>query len=306
MSTYFRLLGRYGFPLWGTLLLGTILFFLMYIMATLLFYLVCFLFLLIAGGSAAAMESAVTDPDMLAATFGPVAVIGLILLFILYYVSLFFIMSFHMAGSHGMINQVALDETFSLKTYFITGFLYFWKMSLQFLLISIFFIPVVLVLAMMRIFLIPFEGTPLFDTLTTIILIGFLVVYLFYLLAVLFAPTILTVENMGPWKSLKHSFRLFFKSFGKVFVTGVFTLVPYLLYIGVFTLAIALLGPAGDSPSGLKILSIFLFLFLFGLIFPLIQAAMMLVPALRYKMHFRHWVAPPSSESATEPGIQSN
>lgn len=301
MVTYFQLFGRHGLKMWGTFLLGTLMAQVINMIMAVIFYFVgAAVFLASIGLNLEDLQSG-TSPEEMFSGFEPGAFLVVILLLLLWIILQSFVSCFQMAGSYGMASEAVLDGSTSIGTYFQTGFRYFWKFFLQCILILLFSLPL----------LIPFGladlGILFSDEVGSTIGLGiswfFWFVFggglLMYFFSVMFAPVILTSENMGPWQSLRYSFQFTYRSFGKVFGTGLLNTLILLPFAVIFILLSLLMVPQGEEASLAAIGSTLLFILLTFLLAPLAQAAVLLMTALRYKIHLRKIVVPEAHELET-------
>ncbi|OYD08333.1 hypothetical protein [Paludifilum halophilum] len=292
MSTYFSLLKKNGLKMWGTFLLGHVITNTVFFIFYLLWYLIGLIFVF---GGLATMNVSSLSPEELESAMAPGAIIFAVIWFVILMLFSGFTSSFQVAGSYGMVNEAVLDGTTYFNTFFTAGFRYMFKLFGQFVLIMLLMIPISLPIIVLEVIFFLIGNTDL--TPLALILEGLIgiIIYPLFFLAVLFAPIILTAENKGPWKSIKISFRLFIKSFGKVFVTALSMLAAFIPY-GIFGFLMVLLFLPADGAdesvmAGLILISILLYLLML-VSFPFFQAAAMIAASLRYKMYLRPMVVP--------------
>lgn len=264
------------------------------------FYLI-FFFLLIAiiGAGGAAMGDALTGDDP-AALGEAVAGLGAGLLILVLIGTLFFIVlsifiySFLFAGSYSMVNEIALDGTSSFGTYFSSGFRFFGRMFFHLILMGLLLIPFSIPALVGEALVIwsHFNGSQTGVALWGIVaILGWIFVGIVNLGA-MHGPVILTAENKGAWESLKLSYKVTVKSFGKAFVTIVSVIGAVIAYYVVFGLPMMLSAAfASEDNIGAALLYL-LFLGLFLLTLPFAQMAFQLIVSLRYKWYLRKWVVP--------------
>ncbi|QKG84028.1 hypothetical protein GXN76_05775 [Kroppenstedtia pulmonis] len=302
MSTYFQLLKQNGLKFWGTFLLG-------YLAVITIDYIVTLIvmvlgFLILFGGAAIGtqmIDSLSSSPEAIFTAIGaPGFLIGYFLFLLMIILTSSFFLSYYYAGSFSMVNEVVLDGSTSMATFFNSGFRYwirmFWLSCLSLLLGLLVLIPV---------FLIDLTSL-LFDNSSVILIyliieyiIGFILLSLLGL-SLLFAPVIMTAENKGAWESIRLSINIFRKSFGKVFVTALGMIVtfgvPVILFLGaIFTLfTISEAAPELEVVTLIMLIGVYI---LFYLSSPFLQAASILIASLRYKMYFRPMVVPAAYET---------
>ena len=301
MESYFELFRRHGLKLWVSFFVGSL-------AATVVAGIFAFLIFLIGGialfSSAGDVFSALEEafdpfaPDpaaALEAVFSPGVIISLLMMFLLFIGVVLFYSGFTNAGMNTMMRNAVFEDRSSIETYFTQGFRYMMKMVGQIFLTGLFYIPAI-ILVTIGIFLMIYgiaEGG------AGPVLGGFLLFLvaaaLFIVLALVFlhAPVILVTENAGIWESIALSARLFKRSFGQVFISGLIVFLIYLAYGTFFFILGAIVGIATFDPEAVNAantggsgLQTFFNLIQYALT-PLIQVLSLLAIFVRYRNRLR-------------------
>lgn len=303
MGTFFRLLGRHGFKMWGTYLLGYFIVWVVQSVAALFFYLFGIVSLLASVGIGASLD----DPENLEKaleTASPGLLIAFFLFVFLFYTVLFLIQSFHSAGSTGMATEAILDNSTSLNGYFRDGFRYFWKMFLQSILLGLLLLPTLVPLVAVDLgILFATEADSIAVYILWILWFLLLLAILFFISLLLYAPFIMIAENKGPWQSIRHSIRATWKSYGQTFITLLLliaSLIPFIVFYLLLALLLFLPFATQSDPGVGMLLAILLFAFIYLVSLPFMEVVIKLIIALRYKQNVRKWVVPESPDSTPE------
>ena len=254
MGTFFSTFGRHGFKVWLTYLLGAVITF---SVLGIIWLIASFIggILLFASTISYLEELDPESKDFLTQLeeIAPGAVL-LILLFLLLMVliSLPFL-SFLNAGLYSSVRQTVFENRFSFGTFFKEGFSNLWGVIKQSLLLCLLYSPLIVFLFFSVIFLL----TDGLEMIGTVFLLISLIYFLFMTMGVMHAPAILVTEKTGAWKSVTSSFRLMFRSFGRVFLTliavigsGIALSVLLILPVNLFAWIIA----DGDFDSPIAVL----------------------------------------------------
>lgn len=303
MGTFFSTLGRHGFKMWGTYLLGYFFVWVLQGVATLLLYLFGLVTLLASVG----ISTSLTDTDGMEKALesaSPGLALGLLLFVFLYYLLLFLFQSFHSAGSTGMATEAVLDNSSSLSSYFRNGFRYFWKMFLQIILMGLLFLPALLPLAAIDLgILFATEANSVVAYFLWALWALLLIAFLYFISLFLYAPFIMIAENKGPWESIRDSMRAARKSYGQNLITLLLLIasfIPFMvLYLVLSFLFFLPLSTQPDPGGGAVILGLLL-VFILLLTLPFMEVVTRLIVASRYKQHMRKWVVPEDPNPAPE------
>ncbi|PTM58174.1 hypothetical protein [Desmospora activa] len=295
MGTYFKLLRRHGLKMWAGNLLGLLA--TSTIVGVIGVIILAILIGIVGTSITGTLGDAFSggDTNNIGNAFASIGVGILIVLLIgtlIFVILSTFIYSFCYAGSYAMVNEIVLDGIASIRTYFGSGFRYFGRMFLHLFLLGLvlfpFSIPAIVFEVLANIAL--FNGNETGRLLWGIAaLVGWIFLFIVNLGAI-HGPVILTAENKGAWESLKLSYRLTFKSFGKVFLTVLCIIAATITYM-IFSIPMTVTSMFAENNIGLLLLTILL-MGLFYLFLPFYQMAVQLIISLRYKQHLRKFVVP--------------
>lgn len=293
MGTYFKLLRQHGLKMWIANLLG------FFATTVIVGIFALIIFGILFGIAAASIGNALTvgDPEAIGEALvgmGVGILIAVLIGILLFTVLSLFIYSFVYAGSYAMVNEIVLDGVSSIGTYFRSGFRYLGRMFLHmFLLVLVlipFSVPAIVgeVLSLISYFNDNDTGTLIWRI---VAFIGWILVVIASLGSI-HGPVIMTAENKGAWESLTLSYKLIFKSFGKVLVTCLCLFAAVIVYM-IISLPATVTNMLAESQNnlGLALLSL-LFSLLLSLFVPFFQMANQLIVSLRYKLYLRKWVVP--------------
>ena len=147
-----------------------------------------------------------------------IGIIGILVLLLIFVGFSLIVGSFQVAGQYVSAAEIFQSNRARITTYFTKGFKYTPKMCLLTILISLFYLPLLRSVGFVIYLFLPIEDPSHIFLLIIIGIVAFLLSVLLGL-AILHAPFILIAENMGIFKSIILSFRLFSQNFGQVFIT---------------------------------------------------------------------------------------
>ncbi|MFD1426368.1 hypothetical protein JOD24_002981 [Kroppenstedtia sanguinis] len=301
MGTFFGLLRKHGFKMWGIHLLGLLIMFAAGMVVQFVFYIIGMLVFLGMGIGMSTVSADSLDQAMDSATVGFILLGALFMLLI--YLAVLLIQSFHSAGSIGLATEVVLDDSSSLNSYFRSATRYLWKMFLLTILIAVISLPILIPWGIADAGMAMFQDSNhLLFILCTILWFLLLAVMMFFGSLLLYAPYIMIAENIGPWQSIRHSIRAARKSYGKTLVTLLLLIaavIPFIIVYSVIAGAsfIPLILDPDNAGVGVFLGIILLFLVIIPTA-PFMQVIIHLILSLRYKQHMRQWVVPEDLEPA--------
>lgn len=216
MGTFFSLFGRHGFKTWLTYLLGAVI-------TGSLIWIIWFIGLLIGGILLFAgilpiiAELSLEDPESWESLIevAPGLIVGTVLFLIIMILITLPFLSFLNAGLFSAVRENVFENRFSFGTFFSGGFSNLWRVLKQSFLFFLLYAPLIALFFLSVIFL--FAGD--LQVLGLLILLLLLIIVPFILMGTMFAPAILITEKTGAFRSINTSFRLLFRSFGKVLLT---------------------------------------------------------------------------------------
>ncbi|MCS1351529.1 hypothetical protein [Mechercharimyces sp. CAU 1602] len=278
MSTYFRLLGKHGFKIWASLFVGSI-----------IGGIILAIFLLIgglafgAGAATTAVElgeaintatSTGQNLDTLALTqsVSPGFITGLLVFILFAALGITIVSTFNSAGTIGMITEPVYTNQSRFGAYFSYGFRYFFKILFQNILISL---PIFLFYIIVTL---TWQGPTMLAILVTFI---FTIVIFLYVLMIMHAPIIMMADRKGMWQSIVLSSRLFFNSFGQVFLSYL-TMLAIALCAFIVSFLFELIATL--LKDALAIVFLIAFTQLLVLLFFHVAAYMALIYRYRYKL----------------------
>lgn len=202
LASFFSLIRKHGLKLGLATFLG-------YVASYAAFYvgaLILFLFPMMLIGGVASVEDSLTPEAMVG--FGVIGVILIILLYLVILALSCLVQAFINGGIFGMGKEILLENRSDIGTFFTQGFRYMWRLTGQYLLICLCWMPLYLLLVVPMVI-----AAELIGDWSLLILLPFLLVFLF-LTMVLFshAPAILVRGDLRVLESMKRIFRLFFSS----------------------------------------------------------------------------------------------
>lgn len=228
MENYFELLRRHGLTLWLGNIVGSLVAGVIFAVMTIIIALIGLLLLvLIAGGMIGSIMDPFNpeSPDPFAAAMDKAAVpvlIGLLIFSIFFILAFFLYSGFSSAGMNSMVNHAVFEDRSSLQIYFTQGLRFMWKMAGQQFLLFLFFIPSIVLFALGIVIFAAglMEGNESLLLVSSLPLLVATILTIVLALVFLHAPVILVAENTGIWKAIALSGRLFTRSFGQVFLSG--------------------------------------------------------------------------------------
>ncbi|MDR6226505.1 hypothetical protein [Desmospora profundinema] len=284
MPTTWELLKKYGLKMYGTNLLGWVITF---AVSTVLGFLAQILYLVLFGVAVLGFGS--SGPDRDAAGIGFLILMVLINLF--FYLFMYLCNAFLVSGSYSMTIEAVWKNRFQFSTYFHHGFSKLKSVVVQMLLTCLLYIPLlflpVFFLVMMGIGM--ERGNTGLGLGMFLLLLSSWIPFALLTLALLHAPIILIAEERGAWQSIKDSCKLFVRSFGSVFVTGLigiaYMAAPLMAFIPLFPLLFLADGNEALAAVGF----FFMLLLFFGSMFllPFLQIAFQVTAVRRYKQLLR-------------------
>ncbi|MEW9032244.1 MAG: hypothetical protein AB2404_05875 [Planifilum fimeticola] len=315
MDNYFELLRRHGWILWVSFCVGYLAAGVITGIAAVIIVFLGAIILFVSANDVlnelgASLNSFPPDPAaILEKLFSPGIVIPLLITIVLFIGIMLLYAGFTNAGMNTMMRNAVFEGRSSIETYFTQGFRYMLKMTGQLFLTGLFYLPAIILLAV-GVFLFAYGiaegGAP---SVLMGLLLSLLSAALFIVLALVFlhAPVILVTENTGIWESIALSARLFVRSFGQVFLSGLIVFLIYLAYGVFFFILGAIIGistfdPSGADPTETSLGLELFFNLLQYVLNPLMQVLALLAVFLRYRNRLRPRLFPEESDDGGEIG----
>ncbi len=246
MGTFFSLFGRHGFKTWLTYLLGAVI-------TGSLIWIIWFIGLLIGGILLFAgilpiiAELSLEDPESWESLIevAPGLIVGTVLFLIIMILITLPFLSFLNAGLFSAVRENVFENRFSFGTFFSGGFSNLWRVLKQNFLYFLLYAPLIALFFLSVIF----SLWRIFNLRVTYSLI-FTYYHSFYPNGNIFAPAILITEKTGAFRSIATSFRLMFRSFGKVLLTFMpLQGLPLPIDLLILPFTVLLLSITGDTDS---------------------------------------------------------
>lgn len=221
MSAYFDLLKRFGWKMWGSMLLGSLA-----ASIPMVFLVIIMIIGIVAIGMTSVISSGADffdDPDtFLAALFNPGTIIMTILFFFLFFLFTLLTSAFSSAGSIGVVSEAIQEDRATIGAYFRYGFRRLFPMLGLSLVLFLLAIPPAIPFVIAIFLFIVGEAWSIVLGIICVLLT--ILAYIVYTLIVFHAPTILIAEAQGVFASIAASFRAFQKRFGEVIISGLIIL----------------------------------------------------------------------------------